>query len=142
MTSDTDADYHLELTADIVSAYVSKNPVPAGQLPDLLKTVSNTMRSLASGEQEPVEEAREPAVSIRSSVKDDYIVCLEDGKKFKSLKRHLRTHHDLTPDQYRQKWGLKHDYPMTAPSYTAKRSELAKSIGLGQKGGKRKKKSR
>ena len=142
MTTDTDTDYHLELTADIVSAYVSKNPVPADQLPDLLQTVSNTLRSLASGEQEPVEEAKEPAVSIRSSVKDDYIVCLEDGKKFKSLKRHLGTHHDLTPDQYRQKWGVKHDYPMTAPAYTAKRSELAKSIGLGQKGGKRKKKSR
>jgi len=142
MTSEKDTNFQLELTANIVSAYVANNPVSADQLPDLLRTVFDTVGILSSGEQEPIEEAREPAVSVRRSVKDDHLVCLEDGKKFKSLKRHLRTNHDLTPEQYRQRWGLKPDYPMVAPAYAAKRSELAKSIGLGQKAGKRKKKSR
>lgn len=139
MTSEKDTDFHLELTADIVSAFVSKNPISADQLPDLLKTVSTTLGSLSSGELEPVAEPRKPAVPIRSSVKDDYIVCLEDGKEFKTLKRHLKTRYDLTPDQYRQKWGLKSDYPMTAPAYAAKRSQLARNLGLGRKAGKRKK---
>ncbi|MGI9356767.1 MAG: MucR family transcriptional regulator [Rhizobiaceae bacterium] len=138
MTTEKDINLETELSAEIVAAYVSNNPIAADQLPDLIRSVFESVTGLASENNEPKPEKKEPAVSIRSSVKDDYIICLEDGKKFKTLKRHLRTHYDLSPDQYRQKWGLKADYPMTAPSYTAKRSELAKSIGLGRKTGKRK----
>ncbi len=121
------------LAADIVSAYVSNNSVQAGDLPALINTVHSALSNTASGvtENKP-EERKEPAVSIRKSITPDYIICLDDGKKFKSLKRHLRTTYDITPEDYRRKWGLPSDYPMVAPNYAAARSELAKSMGLGQ----------
>jgi len=121
------------MAADIVSAFVSHNSLPAADLPGLLTTVNQALQNLGSGSsQQAVEQPREPAVPIKKSVNPDYIVCLEDGKKFKSLKRHLRTTYDLTPDQYRSKWGLPPTYPMVAPNYAAARSELAKRMGLGQ----------
>lgn len=122
----------ITLTADIVSAHVSNNSVAVNDLPQLIENVHNALSGLGSGAQEP--EARpEPAVSIRSSIKPDYIVCLEDGKKLKMLKRHLMTHYQMTPDDYRQKWGLNADYPMVAPNYAEQRRTLAKKIGLGTK---------
>ena len=119
-----------ELTADLVAAYVSKNPVPVSELPALVASVSASLEGL--GSPAPVE-APTPAVNPKRSVHDNHIVCLEDGKKFKSLKRHLGTHHGMTPDEYRAKWGLAGDYPMVAPAYAAARSELAKRSGLGRK---------
>jgi predicted transcriptional regulator len=126
---------YIELAADLVSAFVSKNSVPAAELPALIGSVHQALTQVAGGStQQPTEEPkRAPAVSIKKSVQPDYIVCLEDGKRLKSLKRHLRTVYDLTPDQYRAKWGLPRDYPMVAPNYAAARSELAKQLGLGQK---------
>ena len=126
----------ITLTSDIVAAHVSNNSVA---LDDLSKLITQVYGALAGLGQpvEVVEEAPEPAVSVRSSVKPDYIVCLEDGKKLKMLKRHLMTHYSLTPDQYRARWGLAADYPMVAPNYAEKRRELAKSIGLGRKPGTR-----
>jgi len=123
----------IELAAEIVSAFVSNNPVPAAQLPALISNIHNALTKVASGSVQPpvAEEPKAPAVPIKRSVQPDYIVCLEDGKRFKSLKRHLRTVYDLTPDQYRAKWGLSADYPMVAPNYAAARSEMAKSMGLG-----------
>ena len=123
----------IELAAEIVSAFVSNNPVPAAQLPALISNIHNALTKVASGSVQPpvAEEPKAPAVPIKRSVQPDYIVCLEDGKRFKSLKRHLRTVYDLTPDQYRAKWGLPADYPMVAPNYAAARSEMAKSMGLG-----------
>src|SRR4051794_5957226 len=124
---------YIELAADLVSAFVSNNPVPAAELPALIGTVHAALTKTANGSsQQPTEEPKKaPAVSVKKSVQPDYIVCLEDGKRFKSLKRHLRTVYDLTPEQYRAKWGLPADYPMVAPNYAAARSELAKSMGLG-----------
>ena len=120
----------IALTADIVSAHVSNNNVTVTDLPLLIQNVHGALNSLGDALVEP--EARpEPAVSIRSSIKPDYIVCLEDGKKLKMLKRHLMTHYNLTPDQYRAKWGLASDYPMVAPNYAEQRRTLAKKIGLG-----------
>src|SRR6185437_8161743 len=128
------ASNYLQLAADIVSAFVSNNSVPVADLPALIGNVHAALNTLASGSaQQVVEEPKAPAVSIKKSVQPDYIVCLEDGKRFKSLKRHLRTTYNMTPDQYRAKWGLPHDYPMVAPNYAAARSELAKQLGLGQK---------
>ena len=122
----------IELAADIVSAFVSNNSVPVADLPALIGNVHAALNTLASGSaQQVVEEPKAPAVSIKKSVQPDYIVCLDDGKRFKSLKRHLRTVYNLTPDQYRAKWGLPASYPMVAPNYAASRSELAKRIGLG-----------
>jgi predicted transcriptional regulator len=123
----------IELAAEIVSAFVSNNPVPAAQLPALIGAVHDALTKSVSGTatQQAPEEPKEPAVPIKRSVQPDYVICLEDGKRFKSLKRHLRTVYDLTPDQYRAKWGLPADYPMVAPNYAAARSELAKSMGLG-----------
>src|SRR5688572_29458801 len=121
-----------ELTADIVSAYVRNNPVPAANLADLIATVHTAVSGL-SNLAAPAAEAPTPAVNPKRSVHADYIVCLEDGKRFKSLKRHLATHYDLTPDEYRQKWGLPHDYPMVAPNYAAARSDLAKRMGHDQR---------
>src|SRR4051812_31574407 len=122
----------IELAADLVSAFVSNNSVPASELPALIGHVHDALTKVASGSTRPApEEPKEPAVPIRKSVQPDYLVCLEDGRRFKSLKRHLRTVYDLTPDQYRAKWGLPADYPMTAPNYAAARSELARSMGLG-----------
>jgi len=123
---------YLELAADIVSAFVSKNSVPAADLPALIGDVHEALNRIANGSaQQAVEEPKAPAVPIKKSVQPDYIVCLDDGKRFKSLKRHLRTVYDLTPEQYRAKWGLPASYPMVAPNYAAARSELAKQIGLG-----------
>ena len=129
---------YIELAADIVSAFVSNNSVPVTELPALIGSVHAALSQVASGStQQPAEEAKAPAVPIRKSVQPDYIVCLDDGKRFKSLKRHLRTVYNLTPDQYRAKWGLAHDYPMVAPNYAAARSELAKQMGLGARRRKR-----
>lgn len=125
----------LELTADIVAAYVGNNTVAQA---DLAKLIANIYQSLAAAtlgnaENRPSEAAElKPAVPVRKSITPDFIICLEDGKKFKSLKRHLRTHYDLSPEQYREKWGLPSDYPMVAPNYAEARSSLAKKIGLGQ----------
>lgn len=123
----------VELTADIVAAYVGNNAVPSADLPNLINDVYQALANAMAGarEKEPVEE--KPAVPVRRSVTPDAIICLEDGKKFKSLKRHLRTHHDMTPEQYREKWGLTADYPMVAPKYAEARSSLAKKMGLGQR---------
>lgn len=120
----------LALSVDIVSAFVSNNPVPAPELPGLIAAIHATLHGLGEPSAPPAEELR-PAVPVRRSVQPDFIVCLEDGKKFKSLKRHLRTHYNLTPEEYRGKWGLPPDYPMVAPNYAAARSSLAKSMGLG-----------
>jgi predicted transcriptional regulator len=122
----------LTLTADIVAAHVSNNSVSVNDLPALIQNVHGALSGISSTTAAP--EARpEPKVSVRSSIKPDYIVCLEDGKKLKMLKRHLMTHYQMTPDQYRQKWGLNSDYPMVAPNYAEQRRMLAKSIGLGTK---------
>jgi predicted transcriptional regulator len=122
----------LTLTADIVAAHVSNNSVAVNDLPTLIQNVHGALSGISSAGSPP-EPKPEPKVSIRSSVKPDYIVCLEDGKKLKMLKRHLMTHYNMTPDQYRQKWGLSGDYPMVAPNYAEQRRKLAKSIGLGTK---------
>lgn len=122
----------LTLTADIVAAHVSNNSVSVNDLPNLIQNVHGALAGISGASSAP--EARpEPKVSIRSSIKPDYIVCLEDGKRMKMLKRHLMTHYQMTPDQYRQKWGLAADYPMVAPNYAEQRRALAKSIGLGTK---------
>ncbi len=122
----------IDLAADIVSAYVSNNTVPVGELPALIANVHRALANTHGGSSEPEPEPLKPAVNPKKSVFPDYIVCLEDGKKFKSLKRHLRTHYDLSPEEYREKWGLPADYPMVAPNYAAARSALAKKMGLGQ----------
>lgn len=119
----------LELTTDIVAAYVSNNPVQSSELSRLIREVHSTLQTL-SGEPAEAPEMK-PAIPVKKSVTDDYIICLEDGKKFKSLKRHLRAKYDMTPEEYREKWGLPYDYPMVAPSYARKRSKLAKQMGLG-----------
>lgn len=123
----------IELTADVVAAYVSNNPVPAGDLPNLIADVHAALGRVGISIEQPVADKQKPAVNPKRSVHDDYIICLEDGKKFKSLKRHLMTHYNLTPDQYREKWGLDASYPMVAPNYAAARSQLAKQMGLGRK---------
>lgn len=122
----------LELTADIVSAYVGHNSMPTSDLAKLVADVSDALSRL-SPPSEPEPRVQNPAVNPKRSVHDDFIICLEDGKHFKSLKRHLMTHHHLTPDEYRSKWRLGADYPMVAPTYATKRSELAKQVGLGRK---------
>ena len=123
----------IELSTEIVSAYVSHNALSPSDLPKLIADVHGALRTLSTNEAPlPVEELK-PAVPVRKSVAADYIICLEDGKKFKSLKRHLRTHYNLSPEEYREKWGLPADYPMVAPSYSATRSKLAKDNGLGRK---------
>ena len=128
-----DVDTHIELTADIVSAYVSKNPVPAADLAALISQVHVALANISGDHKQQDAEPLKPAVPVKKSVSENYIVCLEDGKKFKSLKRHLATHHNLTPEEYRAKWGLPADYPMVAPAYAASRSVLAKQMGLGRK---------
>jgi len=122
----------ITLTADIVAAHISNNSVAVGDLGQLIQNVHGALSALGRPKVEP-EVKPEPAVSIRSSVKPEYIVCLEDGKKLKMLKRHLMTHYQMTPDQYRARWGLTSDYPMVAPNYAERRRTLAKSIGLGRK---------
>ena len=123
----------VELTADLVSAYVSNNPVPVSDLPALIAQVHESLINLGTEIEQPEPEKLIPAVPVRRSITDDHIVCLEDGKTFKSLKRHLSTHHGMTPDEYRSKWNLPADYPMVAPGYAAARSQLAKAMGLGRK---------
>ena len=123
---------YIELTAEIVSAYVSNNTVAAGDIPGLINQVHAALTRVSGSPVEAPSEPLKPAVSLKKSVTPEYIVCLEDGKKFKSLKRHLRTQYNMTPEQYREKWGLNPDYPMVAPNYAAARSELAKQMGLGQ----------
>ncbi len=130
-TNESSAQF-IELATDIVSAYVSNNSVGAGELPILIKDVYGALTRVTNPEaHSPVTNAK-PAVSIKKSITPDYIICLEDGKKFKSLKRHLRTQYGLSPEQYREKWNLASDYPMVAPNYAAARSRLAKQMGLGQ----------
>jgi len=132
--NDNDAaeDTLLTLTADIVAAHVSNNSVAVNDLPVLIQNVHSALTGI-SGRSAAAEPKPEPKVPVRSSIKPDYIVCLEDGKRLKMLKRHLMTHYNMTPDQYRQKWGLSPDYPMVAPNYAEQRRALAKSIGLGTK---------
>lgn len=122
----------LALTSEIVSSHVSNNPVASNDLPDLIQLVYRKLADLSVPESEQQEELV-PAVPIKKSVTDDYVICLEDGKKLKMLKRHLMTAYGLTPEEYRARWGLKPDYPMVAPNYAAKRQQLAKKIGLGRK---------
>ena len=123
----------IELTADVVAAYVSNNPVPASDLPGLIADIHSALGRVGSAASAAPAERPKPAVNPKKSVHDDYIICLEDGKKFKSLKRHLMSHYGLTPEQYREKWGLEASYPMVAPNYAAARSKLAKKMGLGRK---------
>ena len=132
MENQDNDDTLITLTADIVAAHVSNNSVAVNDLPQLIANVHGALATLGSGSSAP-EVRAEPKVPIRSSIKPDYIVCLEDGKRLKMLKRHLMTHYQMTPDQYRQKWGLNSDYPMVAPNYAEQRRTLAKSIGLGTK---------
>ncbi|KUM24178.1 transcriptional regulator [Mesorhizobium loti] len=132
-TPSSNSDALIELTADVVAAYVSNNPVPVGELPNLIADVHAALGRVGGTSEQPSAEKQKPAVNPKRSVHDDYIVCLEDGKKFKSLKRHLMTHYNLTPEEYREKWGLDANYPMVAPNYAAARSQLAKKMGLGRK---------
>jgi len=133
MENTTNSNELVELTADIVSAYISNNNVVSGDLPGIISDTFDALSKASAKASLPVKEDLKPSVPVKKSVHDDYIICLEDGKKFKSLKRHLRTHYDLTPEEYREKWGLPHDYPMVAPNYAAARSALAKKMGLGQR---------
>lgn len=126
----------LEMTVDIVSAYVGNNTVSAETLPSLIANIHAALSQVTTGAVEPEPEPKEPAVPIRKSIAPDYLICLEDGRKFKSLKRHLRTKYDMSPEEYRTKWGLAKDYPMVAPNYAKARSDLAKQMGLGQGGRK------
>ncbi|MGA3137583.1 MAG: MucR family transcriptional regulator [Xanthobacteraceae bacterium] len=123
---------YIQLTAHIVSAYVSNNTVPSGEIPGLISQVYSALMRVSGGQAVATAEPLKPAVSVKRSITPEYLVCLEDGKKFKSLKRHLRTQYDMTPEKYREKWGLPSDYPMVAPNYAAARSQLAKQMGLGQ----------
>ncbi len=134
--SDGNAIKTAELTVDIVSAYVSNNTLTPGELPALIQSVHAALSRLGMQPQSIANEALKPAVSPKRSVFDDHLICLEDGKKFKSLKRHLRSHYDMSPAQYREKWGLPADYPMVAPNYAKTRSNLAKKMGLGQARGR------
>jgi predicted transcriptional regulator len=126
-------DLKIELTADIVSAYVRNNPVPASALPELIASVAASLSGLVKGAAPAQAAPQIPAVPIKKSVRPDYIISLEDGRKFKSLKRHLKSSYGMTPDEYRAKWNLPSDYPMVAPNYSKTRSDLAKSLGLGRK---------
>src|SRR6516165_1067712 len=123
---------YIELTADIVSAYVSNNSVSAGDISALISQVHSALLRVSNGQGEVVSETLKPAVAVKKSITPEYLICLEDGKKFKSLKRHLRTQYNMTPEHYREKWGLAPDYPMVAPKYAEARSQLAKQMGLGQ----------
>lgn len=127
----------LKMTADVASAYVSNNPLPAAELPGTIGAIGALFRELASGRSALAQPALTPAVPVRRSVMPDRIICLEDGKSFKSIKRHLRTAHSLSPEQYRARWGLPYDYPMVAPNYSAERSKVAKALGLGRQKARR-----
>ena len=132
MTDVPDSHNLVVLAADVVAAYVSNNTVAMAEIPSLITQVHKALVATATGSVEKPVDAQTPAVPIKKSIHPDFIICLEDGKKFKSLKRHLRTKYDLSPEDYRAKWGLPMDYPMVAPNYAVARSELAKSMGLGQ----------
>jgi predicted transcriptional regulator len=134
----TDNLNYIELAAEIVSAYVSNNSVPASDLPSLLSEVHSALVRVSTGVVVAAPEAAKPAVPPKKSITNDYIVCLEDGRKFKSLKRHLRTQYNMSPEEYREKWSLPPDYPMVAPAYAKARSALAKQMGLGQQRRRRK----
>ena len=136
--SDVAGKNFIELTANIVSAYLSNNPTPAAEIPALISQVHAALLRVSTGRVEAPAEPAKPAVSVKKSMTAEYLVCLEDGKHFKSLKRHLRTQYNMTPEQYREKWGLPADYPMVAPNYAVARSQLAKKMGLGQQQRKRK----
>ena len=138
MNDNTAGGGYIELTADIVSAYVSNNSVSAGEIPNLINQIHSALLRVSGGQSDTQPEPLKPAVSLKKSITSDYLICLEDGKKFKSLKRHLRTQYNMTPEQYREKWGLPPDYPMVAPNYAAARSHLAKQMGLGQQRRRRK----
>jgi predicted transcriptional regulator len=129
---------YIELTAQIVSAYVGNNSVPSAEIASLIGQVHAALKRVSGGQAAPSAEPVKPAVPVKRSLNSDYIVCLEDGKKFKSLKRHLRTRYNMTPEQYREKWSLPADYPMVAPNYAVARSQLAKQMGLGQQRRRRK----
>lgn len=122
----------IDLTANIVSAYLSNNPTPSSEIPNIISQIHAALLRVSSGRPETPAEPAKPAVSLKKSINPDYLVCLEDGKRFKSLKRHLRSQYNMTPEQYRDKWGLPADYPMVAPNYAVARSQLAKKMGLGQ----------
>jgi predicted transcriptional regulator len=126
----------LEMTADIVSAYVGNNTVQVSEVPGLISSIHAALTQVSTGTVEPEPEIKEPAVAVRKSITPDFLICLEDGRKFKSLKRHLRTKYNQSPEEYRAKWGLPKDYPMVAPNYAKARSDLAKQMGLGQGGRK------
>jgi predicted transcriptional regulator len=132
MNSNTAAGNFIELTAEIVAAYVSNNTVSTADIPALINQIHSALIRVSTGQSDNSAEPLKPAVSVKKSVTPDYIVCLEDGKKFKSLKRHLRTQYNMTPEQYRDKWDLPTEYPMVAPNYAQARSQLAKQMGLGQ----------
>ena len=125
-------DSALRLSADIVAAYLTNNPAAINDIPELIRSVHNALNNLGSPEPEPEAEKRKPAVPISRSVQHDYIVCLEDGKQLKMLKRYLRARYDMSPDDYRRKWNLPADYPMVAPAYAERRSQFARDIGLGK----------
>jgi predicted transcriptional regulator len=137
MSDSTAAPNYVELAADIVSAYVSNNSVATADLPALIGDIHSALVRLSSGTADAPAESLKPAVPVKKSITPDYIVCLDDGKKFKSLKRHLRTQYDMTPEEYRERWNLPPDYPMVAPNYAQARSQLAKKMGLGQQRRKR-----
>jgi predicted transcriptional regulator len=126
------ADDLLKFASDIVAAYVSNNPIPVSEIPGMIKSIHSTLGGLASGLATEAPLAQKPAIPVKKSITPEYIVCLEDGKKLKMLKRYLRSRYNLTPEEYRAKWGLPADYPMVAPNYAAQRSEFAKKIGLGR----------
>lgn len=131
----------VRLTADVIAAYVSNNEVPASELPDLIRSVHASLGGIGSAEAAAPAEKQKPAVPVKRSITPDYIICLEDGKRLKMLKRYLRSHYDMSPEEYRAKWNLPPDYPMVAPNYSKQRSQFAKDIGLGTggRGGRRKK---
>jgi predicted transcriptional regulator len=132
MAENSSDNLYIELAADIVSAYLSHNSVASSEIPNLINQIHAALKRVSAGQGATAAEPPKPAVPVKRSVTLEYIVCLEDGLKFKSLKRHLRTRYNLTPDQYREKFGLPPDYPMVAPNYAAARSKLAKDMGLGQ----------
>lgn len=122
----------LKLATEIVAAYVSNNPIPVSEVPAMIKSVHSTLGGLGGGLSGEIQLSQKPAIPVKRSVNPDFIVCLEDGKKLKMLKRYLRSNYGMTPEEYRSKWGLPADYPMVAPNYAAQRSEFAKKIGLGR----------
>lgn len=135
-TEQVPAEEILRMTAEVVSAYLSNNLLPASQISEVIQTVHTSLNSLGAGRADSAVEPPKPAVPVKKSVTADYIICLEDGKKLKMLKRHLRSTYNMTPDEYRTKWGLPSDYPMVAPNYAQQRSEFAKKIGLGRNSGR------